>query len=436
MSYIIIIEALVILILFVLLVVTLIGKFKIKKKYSPIIDMEKEVNKRLKEKKYAEMEIEDLRTSYKEKRIIYDQLVQEAAIYNEQIELAELGFYSPQYSYDTSEKIKDTIDNVKNKQKLMIKDKSAIYCNTEWTVEGSKAKGRTMTNRNIRMTARAFNNECDSAISSTKWNNVSRMVSRIEKAFSAINKLNDSNKIYISPEYLSLKLEELTLTHEYKEKKQEEKEEQAELKRQMKEEAKIVKEAEIAEKELLKQEELLNKIRREVEDATGDKLNQLQKQINDYEDEIEKNKRKISLAQQTKRGVVYIISNIGSFGDNIYKIGMTRREDPMERVKELSSASVPFSFDIHAKIKSEDAPALEKSLHKIFKDKRVNLVNNRKEFFNVNFDKIRKEVDQLELNAEIFETIEAREYRETQALRKEKVLIENEKNTVELPQSI
>ena len=121
----------------------------------------------------------------------------------------------------------------------MISSKEAIYCNTEWAVEGSKAKGRTMTNRGIRLTARAFNNECDAAISNTNWNNVERMEQRIEKAYTAINKLNDSTAINISYQYLNLKIEELRLTHEYKDKKQQEKEEQADIRRQMREEAKF-----------------------------------------------------------------------------------------------------------------------------------------------------------------------------------------------------
>jgi len=128
----------------------------------------------------------DLRESYKEKRVVFDKLVREAAIYDEEIQLAELGFYKPHFDFDTSEKYKEEISKVKNEQKEMVSSKEAIYCTTEWTVEGSKAKGRTMTNRGIKLTARAFNNECDAAISNTRWNNVDRMVQRLEKAFEAI----------------------------------------------------------------------------------------------------------------------------------------------------------------------------------------------------------------------------------------------------------
>jgi len=214
----------------------------LKTKYSKIINMDELVEKRNREKRSIEKVISDLRKSYSEKKQIHDKLMRIIAIYDEEVELTELGFYKPHFDYDTSEKFKEKIVGNKARQKELLKSKEAIYCNTEWNVEGSKAKGRTMTNRNIRLTARAFNNECDAAIANVRWNNALRMEARIQKAFEAINKLNESNKIFISLEYFELKLEELRLTHEYKEKKQKEKEEQAEIRRQMREEEKLQKE--------------------------------------------------------------------------------------------------------------------------------------------------------------------------------------------------
>ncbi|CAC9625309.1 Chromosome segregation ATPase [uncultured Gammaproteobacteria bacterium] len=209
---------------------------KIEDKYSAIINVNTEVKK---QKIDLDLEIAELRKSYKEKREIFDKLVQEAAIYDEEIQLAELGFYKPHFDFDTSEKYKEEISIIKNKQKEMVSLKEAIYCTTEWTVEGSKAKGKTMTNRGIKLTARAFNNECDAAISNTRWNNVDRMVQRLEKAFDAIDRMNQSNAIFISSGYFNLKLKELRLAYEYADKKQQEKEEQQEIKRQMREEAKL-----------------------------------------------------------------------------------------------------------------------------------------------------------------------------------------------------
>jgi len=390
-------------------------------KYSKIINIDGAVNKAKEIKAEIDKSIEELRSSYKEKKLIFNKLVKEAAIYDEAIELADLGFYKPHYDFDVSEKYKENITSIKSKQKDMISGKEAIYCHAEWTVEGSKAKGRTMTNRGIRLTARAFNNECDAAISNTNWNNADRMEQRIEKAYTAINKLNDSTAINISSKYLSLKIEELRLTHEYKDKKQQEKEEQAEIRRQMREEAKFEQDVEKALKEEEKYNKLLEKAKAEAEKAAGSKLEKLQEKIASLDKELveahTKSERAKSMAQQTKLGHVYVISNIGSFGEEIYKIGMTRRLEPHDRVKELGDASVPFIFDVHAMIYAEDAPALESQLHKSFDYKRLNLVNNRKEFFNVTLEEIAQEVKKISPDSEFIETAEARQYRESQAIR-------------------
>jgi hypothetical protein len=142
----------------------------------------------------------------------------------------------------------------------------------------------------------------------------------------------------------------------------------------------------------------------------------------------ENNKRALSLAQQTKQGNIYVISNIGSFGEGVYKIGMTRRYEPMDRVKELGDASVPFTFDVHALVQCDDAPKLEKELHHAFHNKRVNQVNNRKEFFRVNLSDIRKILESKH-NKHVTWTMksEAAEYRETLA----KIKLQSaEKNTI------
>lgn len=408
------------------------------KKYSSIIDIDKEVASANSQKSKIEKDIETIRASYIEKKAIYDKLLQKVAIYDEEIELAELGFYKPYFDFDTPDDYKEKIARIKAEQKKMISDKTAIVCNTEWTVEGSKAKGRTMTNRGIRMTARAFNNECDSALANVTWNNIQRIEQRIEKAFEAINKLNESNQINISPAYLKLKLKELRLTHEYKEKKQEEKEKQAEIRQQMREEAKLQQEIEKAQKEEEKFQKLLNKAKADAEKATGAKLDKLQESIELLQDELKeahsKNERAKSMAEQTKSGHVYVISNVGSFGEDVYKIGMTRRLEPLDRVRELGDASVPFIFDVHAMIYSEDAPALENSLHNVFDNKRVNLVNTRKEFFSVSLDEIEQEAKRVSRDIEFIKTIEAKDYRESQAIRMQR----EERKVIgsELPETI
>lgn len=414
-------------VLAICLVVIFIYTFKVKERlkelesrYSKIIDIDSEVDKSKKEKESIDKEIDSLKYSYKEKRGIFDKLVKEAAIYDEEIQLAELGFYKPHFDFDTSERYKEEINQIKQHQKDLVSSKQAIYCNTEWTVEGSKAKGRTMTNRAIKLTARAFNNECDAAVSNTRWNNVDRMEQRIEKAYDAINKLNQSSAVIISREYFQLKLKELRLAYEYADKKQQEKEEQQEIKRQMREEVKLEQEKEKALKEEEKYNKLLEKAREDAEEATGAKLDSLNEKIAQLSQDLkvahERSERAKSMAEQTKRGHVYVISNIGSFGNDVYKIGMTRRLEPLDRVKELGDASVPFTFDVHAMIHSEDAPALESSLHKNFDQLRINLVNTRKEFFRVTLSDIEEEVRKISPDSEFIETAEARDYRESQSI--------------------
>ena len=122
------------------------------------------------------------------------------------------------------------------------------------------------------------------------------------------------------------------------------------------------------------------------------------------------------MAQQTRMGYVYIISNIGSFGEQVYKIGLTRRLEPMDRVKELGDASVPFDFDVHAMIRCDDAPALETALHKKFVQKQMNKVNPRKEFFRVMLNEVRAEVEKLGIQAQWTMTAECRDWKETQAI--------------------
>ena len=234
--------------------------------------------------------------------------------------------------------------------------------------------------------------------------------------------------IRISQSYLNLKLEELFLCHEYQIKKQEEKEEQKKLKEQMREEAKLLKEIEEMKLRIEKEEKHFNQAiekfkgqiaRSKTEDEKQillEKLHELELKLA----EIEKTKKDIlNREQNTRAGYVYIISNIGSFGQDVYKIGVTRRLDPTERVDELGDASVPFDFDIHALIFSADAPKLENTLHKSFEHRRLNLINNRREFFKVKLEEIEDVVKKNHSKSVEFERIpQADEFRQSYAIRK------------------
>ncbi len=395
------------------------------KRFSPVFDLDKELGSLASDKKRLEADISEIRSSYAEKRGLLDQLVEACAVYDETIELAELGFYRAHYDFDVPDRYKQEVERVRQLQKEMVRAKTAVTCSVEWTVEGSKSKGRTMINRATKLAARAFNNECDAAISSVRWNNAARLEARIEKAFDAINRLNETQSIVISNQYLALKLAELRLAHEYAEAKKRDRDEQAEIRAQMREEAKLRIEMEKSEKEEEKYERMLRKAKQAAERAIGTELEDLQAKINMLEIDLAtahaQTERAKSMAEQTRRGHVYVISNIGSFGDDVYKIGMTRRLEPLDRVRELGDASVPFLFDVHAIIYSDDAPTLERELHRQFDDRRINLVNNRKEFFRVPLREIQGAVSSIAPDAEFTETAEAQQYRESKALRDQRM---------------
>jgi len=379
--------------------------------------------------KYSQIEDETkiLKNNYNNNMSIYKHLLKEIEITSDKLDYSNMGIYEPHFDFDTSEEFKKNLTTMKELQKGLIKQKLAVVCYTEWTLEGSKAKGKTMTNKAIKLTLRAFNGECDSAISKVKWNNVNVMEKRIEKAFDMINKLNASNNILIDETYLKYKLDELWLTYEAKEKIKEEKEEQREIREQMREEEKAQKEFENAQREAEKEEanyqKALDKARKELSNANEEELTELESKIKQLEEQLNeaevKKQRALSQAQLTRSGHVYVISNIGSFGENIYKIGMTRRLEPLDRVKELGDASVPFIFDVHAMIYSENAPTLEKKLHKVFEKKRVNMMNNRKEFFNVSLEDIEKEVHLNDAKIEFTKIAEAKDFRESLAIKEQ-----------------
>jgi len=416
------------------------------KKYHPIIDINKEVNATKKELKKLisdrtdeltelvalktdevekiEKEITGLSGKYDSSLETYKKLRKEVGVYESKLDMIEFGVYEPIYDFDKSEDYRAHQKEIISLQKEMIKCEVAAICTTEWTVDGSVAKGKAKTKKFIKLVLRAFNGECNALIAKVKWNNINQMKQRIEKSFEAINKLGENTAVSIQADYLGLKIKELVLEHEFQLKRQKEKEELRAIQEQIREEEKAKREFEKAQKAAEKEEDTyqkaLDKARKEFEETSGEKHDVLKAQIEKLELELqqaqEKKERALSMAQQTKRGHVYVISNIGSFGENVYKIGMTRRLEPSDRVKELGDASVPFKFDTHAMIFSEEAPTLEKELHKVFTDKKVNMLNYRKEFFNVTLEEIETKIKEIGIEAEFTKLPEAEEYRETLAI--------------------
>lgn len=313
---------------------------------------------------------------------------------------------------EAGEALKQTREN----SRRMVEQRQASACNY---VEEDR---RDRANRFV---VDAFNGRVDAILSRSKHDNYGTLEQEIRDAFSLVN-LNGIafRDARILPAYLDARLAELKWAVIVQELKLQEREEQRRIQEQMREEEKARREFERAIKEAADEEakikSAMEKARAEVENANAQeraKLEQQLAQLNQRLVEAEaKNQRALSMAQQTRSGHVYIVSNIGSFGDTTFKIGMTRRLEPLDRIWELGDASVPFDFDVHAMIYSEDAPTLERSLHMEFDDLRINKVNYRKEFFRIPLERIKAFVDLKGLSASFTLAAEAREFRETQAL--------------------
>jgi Domain of unknown function (DUF4041)/T5orf172 domain len=347
----------------------------------------------------------------------------EMAALDEDANVRSFGFYKPRYDLASSERYQAKLEAIRESQKRMLKDKTAAESRTQWTVNGSVTEGRKQINQTLKLILRAFNGECDAAVARVKYNNVNVMETRMEKAYEAINALVTVQECAITPGFLKLKLQELYLAHEYQEKLQEEKDEQRRIREQMRDEELAAREFEKARKESEKEEQrytaALAKARAEAGAALGAEKAKFDARVAELEQRLaqaQQNTRAVAQAQLTRMGHVYVISNIGSFGDDIYKIGMTRRLVPQERVDELGDASVPFEFDVHAMIKAVDAPKLETALHHAFHHRRVNMVNMRKEFFRATLEEVVEVVHKLHGEIEVTRLAEAQHYRKTVAM--------------------
>ncbi|MDY4561357.1 MAG: DUF4041 domain-containing protein [Peptostreptococcus porci] len=375
----------------------------------------------LKEDKVKEKtsELEDLEKEIHAKKNVLDEL-------NLELDFTEYGIYKPVYDFANSEMYKDRLLVIRQKQKDAIKNDDAVTYPENFYYNDSLSKGKKVIKDSVKQILRSFNNECDVLINKVKYNNVEAIRGKIGKSYESLNKLNDTVHITIRHSYLQMKLEELNLAYEYSLKKQEEKELAKEERERLREEARLQKEIDEARKSIKKEQahysQALSKIEKQLEvDSTNIDLLAKKEELENQLCEIDKNLKDIDYREANKRaGYVYIISNIGSFGKDIYKIGMTRRLEPMDRVHELGDASVPFNFDLHALIFSDDAPSLENALHKAFENNKVNMVNSRREFFNVKLEEIEAVVKaNFDKVVEFNRIPDAQQYYETIAIKKE-----------------
>lgn len=375
-----------------------------------ISELQKEINKR-------ETNINKLDQTISEKK-------SEIIWLDDEILVQEFGLYQPQFDFANSLDYKEKLAEVRARQKDLIKDKKAVSGATNWTVNGNASQGKKMVSDTQKLLLRAFNSECDELVSKVKYTNFDASLNKIYKSAEAISKLGTTMDIAITKKYLDLKVKELRLAFEYQQKKQEEKEEQKAARAEMREAARLQKEIEAQRKKIEKEQThyqtAYEKLLKQLEEDPDNidllaKKSELENQLTD----IDKAIKDIDYREANQRaGYVYIISNIGAFGENVFKIGMTRRLDPQDRVDELGDASVPFNFDVHAMIFSDDAPALEAALHKAFEDRKLNMVNTRREFFNVTLDEIKEVVKKnFDKTVEFIDVPDAEQFRVSQKMK-------------------
>ena len=283
-------------------------------------------------------------------------------------------FEMPQYLYETSTRYSEEIKDIRQQQKDMIKAKSAVTFPETTVISNDKSLNKKILNGQVKLMLTAFNIECDMLIGKVSPSSFGRTLERIEKLANNLEKSAATMECGFDIDYIELKFEECKLQYQYTLKKQEEIAEQKLIKEQIREEQRAIKEFEKAIAEAEKEEKmyrnLLDKAQQELAQANEQERSEMEQRIAILELQLAeaeaKEERAKSMAEQTRKGHVYVISNIGSFGEDVYKIGLTRRLEPMDRVKELGDASVPFPFDVHAMIYTDDAPALETALHREF----------------------------------------------------------------------
>lgn len=370
-------------------------------------------------------EVISLDTELAQKRNELAQLNEEIAVANGSLNLQEFGFFERQYSFSDSTKYKDKLDSLRMQQKSMVKNGTAGRIITPMLLDNSKSKGKAMQNQLIKAALRGFNGEADSLLVKVSVVNVDNKIKALRKVFEQLNKMYSRNLIEITYPYLDLKIEELRLAAEYELQKQEEKELLREQREKEREDKKLQAEIKAKRKQLEKDRDhfknMVAKVTELLKEAKNDEVDELRRQLAEYQDklsELDEIEEDIDYREgHATAGYVYVISNIGSFGEDVYKIGVTRRLEPLERIRELSSASVPFQFDVHALIFSEEAFALETELHNQLANYKVNKVNGRKEYFKVSFEEIRNILaTHRELTVELNENAEAFEYRQTKAI--------------------
>ncbi|MBC7754159.1 MAG: DUF4041 domain-containing protein [Moraxellaceae bacterium] len=317
-----------------------------------------DLNREIKKREHS---LKEAQSEYEELKTRIKTLSKELTLLNEDSHLAASGFYKIKYDFPILKDFENKLYEVRRQQKELIQTGKAIICDTQWLVSGSKALGKKMTERNINLGLSAFNVQCDNEILKIQFSSIGHAEEKMGQIRDSINKLLEPNSCQITDNFFQLKLEELHLVYAAQEK--------------------------------------------------------IKKQQND--ERLQLSHLQAEAHHSSNLGFVYILSNLGVFGEDIYKIGMTRHQNPLVHIIEMSDESLPFGYDVHAMIQSDDAAGLLKLLHQELAAKRINKINLHKDFFKINLGEIEAACRKLyKGDFKLNPLAEAKEWRQSMAIGK------------------
>ena len=340
------------------------------------------------------------------------------------VQLESFALYEPKYQFTNSIDYKNRLDEIREDQKQTARGLSAGVDEMDnYAVEFTKAQWKQLRKDALKLALRSFNSESEYCVDNVKFSNLEKMEERIRRSFETCNKLLKAVQVWWKDIVLERKLQELYLAHEYQVKRQEEKEAIRQAREDQREQEKLEKEIREARAKIEKERRHFTSALQKLQLRLGaandpqerDDLQTRIEEISSQNSKLDEEGRLLDYREQNARaGYVYVISNIGAFGEGIFKIGMTRRLEPLDRVDELGDASVPFRFDVHALVFSDNAPALEAKLHSHFAAGRLNKVNGRKEFFRADLNQIENVIRaNYDAVVEVIHAAAAEQYRES-----------------------
>jgi len=340
------------------------------------------------------------------------------------VQLESFALYEPKFQLTNSIDYKNRLDEIREDQKRTARGLSAeVDAWDSYAIELTKAQWKKLRKDALKLALRSFNSESDYCVDNVKFSNMEKMEERIRRSFETCNKLLKTVDAWWKDIVLERKLQELHLAHEYQMKRQEEKEAARQAREDQREQEKLEKEIREARAKIEKErrhftsalQKLQLRLRAANDQQERDDLQTRIDELSSQNSKLDEEERLLDYREQNARaGYVYVISNIGAFGEGVFKIGMTRRLEPMDRVDELGDASVPFRFDVHALVFSDNAPALEAKLHSRFAAGRLNKVNGRKEFFRADLNQIETVIRaNYDAVVEVIHAAPAEQYRES-----------------------